>query len=146
MKYLFVWAMAALMIVGVDTVNAAPAKKSPIEKMDTDKDGKVSKEEFVAAAEEKADQNEAEFDADACEATFVKKDANKDGFLTAEEMKAGGKANKNAAAKAADEDEGEDKQTTKTTKMTSTMKTTTTKKKMKTTTVTTTKTKKDGGK
>jgi uncharacterized low-complexity protein len=45
--------------------------KCGMEMMDADKDGKVSKDEFIAAHE----------------AMFVKHDANKDGFVDAAEMK-----------------------------------------------------------
>lgn len=55
---------------------------------DKNADGKVSKEEFLAAREKAAEKADKEFNRTAVEKLFAKKDANKDGFLTGDELKA----------------------------------------------------------
>ena len=67
-------------------VNAAEEKKKGggFAAMDTDKDGKVSKKEFVAAQK----------DAAKAEKRFANLDKNNDGFLTQEELAAGQKKKK----------------------------------------------------
>lgn len=68
-------------------VNAADEKKKGggFAAMDTDKDGKVSKKEFVAAQK----------DAAKAESRFAQLDTNKDGSLSQEEFAAGQKKKKN---------------------------------------------------
>lgn len=64
-------------------INAADEKKKGggFAAMDTDKDGKISKKEFVAAQK----------DASKAEGRFAQLDTDKDGFLTQAEMAAGQK-------------------------------------------------------
>jgi uncharacterized protein (DUF2147 family) len=107
MKYLFVCALAALMVVGAeaaDNAKKAKAKGNPIAKLDTDKDGKVSQAEFVASQMKAYEKAEKEFDADKSAATFAKKDKNSDGFLTLDEIKAAPKGKKAPKNDAADEE------------------------------------------
>jgi len=70
--------------VAVSQAEDAPKKKpdpaAKFAKMDTDKNGSISKEEFTAKAK----------DAAKAEAAFTKKDANSDGSLSPEEFAAGG--------------------------------------------------------
>ena len=104
MKYWFVWALAALMVFGAEAAEKKAkgkdkGKGNPIAKIDADKDGKVSLEEFVADLEAKAEKADKEFDADAAEAAFEKKDKDGDGFLTAAEMAGGKKGPKKSPGK-----------------------------------------------
>lgn len=97
--------VAAFTLVGVsmsraedapqkDTKPAAKKKADPaakFAKLDADKNGSISKEEFSAKAK----------DAAKAEAAFAKKDANKDGSLSPEEFAAGGGKKKEKKAKPA---------------------------------------------
>lgn len=70
------------------STNKTQAIKKPAQKTrtaDTNKDGKVSKEEFVALAKKNAEQKGVEFKQKRAESIFAKKDTNKDGFLTDED-------------------------------------------------------------
>lgn len=58
-------------------------------KMDANSDGKVSKDEFVAAQEARAKKSGHEMKKEDIEARFAKIDTDKDGLLTKEELKAG---------------------------------------------------------
>ena len=88
MKCWFVWALVALMVVGANAGEEKSGKGQggPFEIMDADKDGKVSKEEFVSFKEAQAEKADNEFDAEKVEQMFAKKDKDGDGFLTKEEM------------------------------------------------------------
>ncbi len=71
--------LAALIPATVLLADDKPkGKGNPFKKADTDGDGKVSKEEFLAPAKNKEQATKR----------FEKADADKDGFLTAEEFKA----------------------------------------------------------
>lgn len=65
-------------LAGDKDVKHTPEEK--LAKLDTDKDGKVSLDEFKAGMQK---------DPEKAEAKFKKKDADHDGFVTLEEMKAG---------------------------------------------------------
>lgn len=79
---LTILALSAVTSFGADTPKKPEGEKpkmTPEEmftKKDADKDGKVSKEEFLKGAK----------DATKAEATFAKKDTNKDGFISKEEF------------------------------------------------------------
>ena len=74
--------LAAVLSLPVALVGAEEKKKGGgFAAMDTDKDGKVSKKEYVAAQK----------DATKAESRFAQLDADKDGFLTQAEMAAGQK-------------------------------------------------------
>ena len=81
-RFIFAAVLTALLSLPL-ALNAADEKKKGggFAAMDTDKDGKVSKKEFVAA------QKDAEKGAK----RFADLDKNNDGFLTQEEMAAGQK-------------------------------------------------------
>lgn len=103
MKKWFIWALLALMISGVQAADKKKGegkekgKGSGIAAMDTNKDGKVSKEEFLSAQEKRAEKDGQDFDAEKAEEMFTKRDKNGDGVLTADEM--GGKPKEKAAPK-----------------------------------------------
>lgn len=80
--------LSIVMLVGFVAMDAS-AKEKPAEKTrtaDTDKDGKVSQEEFLALAKKNAEKKEQEFNQKRAENIFAKKDTNKDGFLTADDV------------------------------------------------------------
>lgn len=89
MKKWFVWALVAMMAVGVQAADKKKGNKGS-GGMDADKDGKVSKEEFVASQAKRAEKAGKEFDAKKAEKMFDKNDKNGDGFLTGDEIKASG--------------------------------------------------------
>lgn len=60
--------------------------------------GSMTKDEFIAMQQKRAEKNGKEFDAKKAEAAFAKKDTNGDGVLSAEEQ-AAGKGNKEGGAK-----------------------------------------------
>jgi hypothetical protein len=74
--------IAAISLAGATISNAAEGAKKPkdpkvaFEKLDTDKNGSISKEEFSAKAKDAAKADKA----------FDKKDTNKDGSLSLEEF------------------------------------------------------------
>lgn len=86
-KRTLVAAVIAALISLPLVINAADEKKKGggFAAMDSDKDGKVSKKEFVAMQK----------DATKGEARFNQLDTNKDGFLSQEEFAAGQKKKKN---------------------------------------------------
>lgn len=86
--------MAAVMVAGGAF---AEQKKTP---MDSNSDGKVSKEEFCSAREKMMKKAGREFNRTAVEKQFAAKDKNKDGFLTGEELK----GKKQTQEKSGDED------------------------------------------
>ncbi|MBN2161870.1 MAG: EF-hand domain-containing protein [Pontiellaceae bacterium] len=59
--------------------------------MDVNKDGKVTRSEFVAYRRERAKKDRKSFDSKAAEQEFRKKDQNKDNALTREEFMASAK-------------------------------------------------------
>jgi len=72
---------------------AKPERKgNPFGKMDTNKDGKISKEEFLASPMAQKNPERAE-------ARFAKLDTDKDGFLSADELKAGAAAGREGGHK-----------------------------------------------
>ncbi len=73
--------LPSAVIFAAEPAGEAKPKMSPFERADSDKDGKVSKEEFLALKFNKGKETEA------AEA-FTKADANKDGSLNAAELKA----------------------------------------------------------
>ncbi|VGO19746.1 EF-hand domain-containing protein [Pontiella sulfatireligans] len=80
--------LTMLVLVGFVAMDAS-AKEKPAEKTrtaDTDKDGKVSKEEFLALAKKNAEKKGIEYNQKRAENIFAKKDTNKDGFLTADDV------------------------------------------------------------
>jgi Ca2+-binding EF-hand superfamily protein len=113
MKTWFVWALVALMAVGVQAAEKGKSKGKDgggFAAMDADKDGKLTLKEFVAASKARADKAGKEFKEEDAKAAFAKKDANKDGVLTADEMSAAAPSDKKAKAKkpkASDGDDGE---------------------------------------
>ena len=84
-KRILITATAVLLSLPL-VLNAADEKKKGggFGAMDTDKDGKVSKAEFMKAMEGKGDATKAE-------SRFKTLDTNNDGFLSAEEYAAGQK-------------------------------------------------------
>ena len=89
---LAILALSAVTSFGADTPKKPEGDKpkmTPEEmftKKDADKDGKISKEEFLKGSK----------DAAKSEATFTKKDTDKDGFLSKEEFTAAPKKKKDA--------------------------------------------------
>ena len=88
--------VTSISLVGSTLLQAEEAKKKPakdpkaaFEKLDADKNGSISKEEFSAPAKDPAK----------AEAAFAKKDANQDGSLSPEEFSAGGPKKDKAAKK-----------------------------------------------
>jgi hypothetical protein len=101
--------MVAAVMFGVNAFaadQAAPEakkheSKTPeqiFQKMDTNSDGKVSKDEYVTAMEERAKKSGHEMTKEAIEKRFTKLDTNADGFLTIEELKAGHQHHEKPAA------------------------------------------------
>lgn len=98
------WVAAGLIaVMAAGGVSAAP-KGNP---MDSDKDGKVSKKEFLAAREKAAEKADKEFKSAAVEKQFAARDKNKDGFLTGDELKAPPKKEPAPKKKQAPEDDEE---------------------------------------
>ena len=101
-KYAWVLVMAAVMVFGFNA--SAEEKKdakgaehkrgeswnpeAAFAKMDANSDGKVSKDEYVTAQEERAKKSGHEMKKEEIEARFAKKDLDKDGAITKEEWKA----------------------------------------------------------
>lgn len=83
---LFLVVTLAVFMSGDTAFAKAKGKKGGFAKMDTNNDGKVSKEEFLAARK-KGKPGRAE-------KVFAKLDTNNDGFLTKEELAAGRKNKK----------------------------------------------------
>jgi Ca2+-binding EF-hand superfamily protein len=78
-----VWcALVIATVVFAGNVFAEDKKNS----MDTDGDGKVSKEEYLASRMKIAEKNGAEFNQKANEKKFAARDKNEDGFLTGDEL------------------------------------------------------------
>jgi hypothetical protein len=106
MKRLF---MVVLVLTGFAVMDASAAKKAKANPMDTDKDGKVSKQEFVDYSIKLAEKNDEEVSEDVLNKQFVAKDKDKDGFLSAAELtKASKKGAKAAKVTQAADDEEED--------------------------------------
>ncbi len=79
MKSGMVIVLGLVLLVSGSVVSAAPRESrdtSWIERMDTDGDGKISRDEWTSYYSER----------------FTKTDANEDGFITADEMKSSGRA------------------------------------------------------
>lgn len=102
--------LTVAVLAGAVQLQAAPAGG----KMDADKDGKVSKKEFVDARTKMAEKTGKEMTAAAIEKQFAAKDKNKDGFLTGDELKPGapkkdgknqGGKNKGASAEDSEDEE-----------------------------------------
>ena len=86
---------SALIVMGLTVMSASAAeKKSP---MDTNDDGKVSKQEFCDARSKAMEKAGKKFNEAATEKQFSARDANKDGFLTGDELVAKPQAPKKAA-------------------------------------------------
>lgn len=98
MKRLFGGVLIVLGLVAMQA--SAVEKKNP---MDTNGDGKVSKQEFCDAAAKRAEKAGKEFKKGMAEKQFKAKDANGDGFLTAEELAAKPQAPKAPKAESSEE-------------------------------------------
>ena len=73
-----------VMVLGLAVIQVPAAeKKSP---MDTDGDGKVSKEEFCAQQAKNAEKAGKKFVLANAEKNFAARDVNGDGFLTGDEL------------------------------------------------------------
>ena len=83
---------SVMVLTGLTAMQASAAPKGS--SMDTDKDGKVSKQEFCAFSAKIAEKKGTEFNAAGAEKQFKAKDKNGDGFLTGEELVAAPKAPK----------------------------------------------------
>lgn len=109
MKYWFVWALAALLVAGVQAgeKGKSEGKKKPagFAAIDKDGDGKVSRKEYVNFQENRAEMAEKEFDADKAAAMFKKKDKDGDGFLSQSEMASAGAKKKSAKKESAADDQ-----------------------------------------
>lgn len=81
---------------GFVAADEVKGKKVRLEEADTDKDGKLSKDESVAFAQHKAEERAVK--------RFQKADANGDGFVTAEEAKKPKKEEKKAEESEEDEE------------------------------------------
>lgn len=111
MKQWFVWALVALMVVGVQAgeegTSAEQKKARGLAAVDTDKDGKVSLQEYTAFQQKKAEKAGNEFDAEQAEADFEAKDKDEDGFLSKAEMAPKNRKKKTAEQDDADKDDQE---------------------------------------
>jgi len=86
-KKIIVIFLFAVLSIPFSKALASGSTQRAFDLMDTDKDGKISKDEYMA------------FQAKISEAKFKKTDANSDGMLTKEEMKAAFRAFKEAIEK-----------------------------------------------
>lgn len=90
-----------LIVLGLAVMQAsAVEKKNP---MDTNGDGKISKQEFCDARQKAAEKAGKEFKKAIVEKQFKAKDTNGDGFLTAEELVAKPQAPKAPKAESSEE-------------------------------------------
>jgi Ca2+-binding EF-hand superfamily protein len=110
MKYWFAWAVIALFVASTPAAEkeTTKPKNDRLVVMDTDKDGKVSMPEFIAAGQAKAIKLEQVFDVEQAKARFVKKDKNADGFLTQAELES--KGSKKTQPKIDDDDSDSDEE------------------------------------
>lgn len=111
MKYWFVCVIAALLVSGAQAgeKGAGDKKKggNAFATLDADKDGMISKLEFVAAEQKKAEKTGKDFNAKRTDAMFAKRDLDGNGCLSKDEMATVGKK-KNKPAPQEDEDMGDE--------------------------------------
>lgn len=108
------WFILALIVVMAGSVSAAEngkkegkAKKGGVASMDVNKDGKVTKAEYMKASEAKAVKKERDFDQEKAERSFAKRDKNHDDELIGDELKSI-KKRKNSAKKKSKADDNAD--------------------------------------
>jgi Ca2+-binding EF-hand superfamily protein len=75
-----------LIMMGLTVMQASAAKPAGV--MDTDADGKVTKDEFFAARSKQSAEKGKELKKEASDALFAKRDTNGDGVLTMDELTA----------------------------------------------------------
>jgi len=75
---------SVMVLTGLAAMQASAAPNG--HPMDTDKDGKVSKQEFCAFEAKKSEKKGTEFNAADAEKKFKARDKDGDGFLTGEEL------------------------------------------------------------
>ena len=76
-----IWMLMLVSVISTGSVFAAKLGKP-----DTDADGRISKEEFLANRKALAEKKGVQFNQPANERDFAKRDKNKDGFLDAAEL------------------------------------------------------------